>query len=552
MLTDRCAYLLGLLLMLQLPWDVRSSRLAATGLALLSGLLAVVALAWWALGPGRPAWPFLSPNRLAAYLAFGTVLALAVSSLWNRWGMRWGLRAAALLCGLAVLATTSRGGVLALAAGLAIWAALSGRLRLRLLIPAAALLAVAMGTVYLVRVTWGGDPYQHDRLRIWRAAAAVWADHPLTGVGPGQLHYRSGPYQFPQDLSDSVARYSRRWRQAHSAYLQVLAEEGTLGALAFGAALALFLAGLIRPGPGPRGLPLVVSLAPLAALLAQGLVDDLPQSPALVWPPLVLFAATVVPARPARKEVRWPRMPVTAAMAAGVAILYAAWGVVLAPYLAERAALGAAAARGEERIAGLERASRLNPLHAGTPVQLGRTLAPEDRPLGPARFVRAARVLEPAARLSPLDPEVRVAAGRIQMRGHLEVAADRGTAWRAKVHYGEAALEDRCDALTLLEAARAYAVLGSTDIAEIYVVTALDAEPRFLAAHLEYVRLLGAAGDLDRARRAMRDLGWAREEISQKRASTKREKILVRLDEAELQRLERLLSEAGAEEGPRE
>jgi len=164
-----------------------------------------------------------------------------------------------------------------------------------------------------------------------------------------------------------------------------------------------------------------------------------------------------------------------------------------------------------------------------------------------ADYVRAAGALDRAARLAALDPEVQKAAGRIHVRGHLEVAADPGTAWRARRHYGVAMRCDPQDAVLMLEAARAWAVLGDAEGALELTDEALRLEPLFLSAHLERVRLLGGQDRVDQARSALRTLERARAEALPLRAGTGRERILVRLDEEDLGRLRRLL--AGHEEG---
>lgn len=73
------------------------------------------------------------------------------------------------------------------------------------------------------------------------AAARVYADYPLIGVGPGMFNYY-------------VQSYSRRGglrafdtnREAHCLYLEIAAEQGTLGLFAFGAAVATSLIWLFR------------------------------------------------------------------------------------------------------------------------------------------------------------------------------------------------------------------------------------------------------------------------------------------------------------------
>jgi putative inorganic carbon (hco3(-)) transporter len=73
------------------------------------------------------------------------------------------------------------------------------------------------------------------------AAALVFADHPVLGVGPGMFRYYSREYGNPLGL-----RFLEGDREAHSLYLGLAADHGLLGLLIFLAILYLTLRGLNR------------------------------------------------------------------------------------------------------------------------------------------------------------------------------------------------------------------------------------------------------------------------------------------------------------------
>lgn len=78
------------------------------------------------------------------------------------------------------------------------------------------------------------ESYQH-RVLAWKAGWAMFKDNPLTGVGVGEFANASGMKYWP-------GQGGRHWLNAHSLYVQVVAELGLLGAVTF----AIFLIYLLR------------------------------------------------------------------------------------------------------------------------------------------------------------------------------------------------------------------------------------------------------------------------------------------------------------------
>lgn len=97
------------------------------------------------------------------------------------------------------------------------------------------------------------DTSVNDRYGLWKAAGAMWRDHPVAGVGIKNFpHYRDryAPVSVSSasDIGDAQAGFRRvELLSPHNLYLLVLSEQGLAGALAWAAALlALLVAGVRR------------------------------------------------------------------------------------------------------------------------------------------------------------------------------------------------------------------------------------------------------------------------------------------------------------------
>ncbi|WP_051966240.1 O-antigen ligase family protein [Kitasatospora mediocidica] len=104
-----------------------------------------------------------------------------------------------------------------------------------------------------------------DRYDLWATAAAIWADHPVTGAGPksfAQLRDSHAPLRLSSasDAADSTIGFEREpLLSPHNMYFLVLSEQGLLGMVAYGGLfLALLLGCLRRPGEaGPAAVGLL-------------------------------------------------------------------------------------------------------------------------------------------------------------------------------------------------------------------------------------------------------------------------------------------------------
>jgi O-antigen ligase len=146
-----------------------------------------------------------------------------------------------------IMAAQSRGGLLALGAAVCV---LGYRSR-NSLTPLAATLALTAAAVLVVFPSGVFDryasilQYQTDesavaRLAVWKAGLQMFADHPLTGVGAGAFETVYGMYYIDREGAGNI------WRAAHSSYIEVAAELGIFGLLAWLAVLASGFFTLVR------------------------------------------------------------------------------------------------------------------------------------------------------------------------------------------------------------------------------------------------------------------------------------------------------------------
>jgi putative inorganic carbon (hco3(-)) transporter len=259
-------------------------------LLVLMGIVGIVGVLQVALCPGLgPLEPVL--GRLARkchrahafysiYMTLAGVLSLvllATLPLLLAGGPRWRARGLAWLGGLAgLVATFVRGAWVGLLAGVVTLLGLMPRRRI-LAVGALLILAVAVFLVPAARrraesIVDPTDPTARERWAMWASAIAVARDHPLTGVGPGQVKRVYGAYAAPE-FRDKPRGHM------HNAPLQILAARGVVGLAAwlvlFGAFFTRAL-GVLRalpPGATRERALVAGSVAAIAGFLVGGLTE---------------------------------------------------------------------------------------------------------------------------------------------------------------------------------------------------------------------------------------------------------------------------------------
>lgn len=222
-------------------------------------------------------------NRVVMAGWFAVVISmLAAFALVTPGRGRWLIGATAAVCAVALGLTGSRGAWLAVLAGVAV--AAGGALRARgdrnsagrvAAIVAVVLLLVGVSASLAGEETAGKlDPTAlasgsaASRMQIWRGAAAMAADRPVFGYGPGRFLYGFPLHQPFQHAR--IEAVDTRPDQAHSWPLQLMAEGG-LPAAAMG--VAIFATALYAGASGVRrrDATALVATAGLAAYGVQAL-----------------------------------------------------------------------------------------------------------------------------------------------------------------------------------------------------------------------------------------------------------------------------------------
>jgi O-antigen ligase len=241
----RKVLLLGSLWVLRdaLP-DSRAAVRALMGLLAVLGVVSVIGIAQALFCPQITAWAAVL-GRVAKrchrahafysiYMTFAGVLNVVLLAalpelLRTRGRPRWSV--GAWLLGLVAFALTYvRGGWLGFACGVAV---LATTLRRRGAVLFGALVALAVALLLLpgVRdrarsIADPNDPTSSERLLMWRSGLQIARDHPIVGVGPGQVRRVYPDYAAPE-----VANKHRG--HLHNSAIQILVERGVLGLVAW-------------------------------------------------------------------------------------------------------------------------------------------------------------------------------------------------------------------------------------------------------------------------------------------------------------------------------
>lgn len=186
---------------------------------------------------------FLTANQLAAFMLL-TGFPLVGTAFHSEGRRRWALAAAGGLCFLVLILTRSKGGWLACTFGVAILILTADRPLIRRHGRLLASAAIALALLWLLATVSGVAPAPHRyadsfvvRVGYWTTSLRMVAKRPWLGVGPGSW---SAWYPMLKE-----ARFEET-QSAHSAYLQILAENGVVGLLMFAGLSIAALRGVAR------------------------------------------------------------------------------------------------------------------------------------------------------------------------------------------------------------------------------------------------------------------------------------------------------------------
>jgi O-antigen ligase len=306
--TTRGVLLFALLLPLGASRALHGARSRVLGVAFVGACLVnaiVASLQYWAglplfrletLGGRVDASAFAgNDGYLALTLALGGVICLGSGLAARRAGSRVAAAGAGLVLLSGIAVNQNLTAVLALAAGAVVLLALWGHRRVVIgatvvvLVAGAALIAHpalsrrAQDTLQTARAgEW--DRLLTYRLGPWAAALEMARERPLVGWGPGTFGAEFVPHRLRAEL-----RWHRRfvnpflagsYTEAHSDYLQAVAEAGLAAGLAAVGAAAALMVGLLRVARHAQDVSARHEAVVLLALLAAG------AAAALAWFPL--------------------------------------------------------------------------------------------------------------------------------------------------------------------------------------------------------------------------------------------------------------------------
>jgi O-Antigen ligase len=345
-----------------------------------------------------PFGPFVSKNHFAGYVEMGAIVALGLAlglaraaggsgALdWTRSSRAWrpllGFFGLAVIA-LAILVSLSRGGVVALSAGLLLFFGLRflvapGKWIRASVLPFVLALALVVGLLMVLPsetherigtlTSLGQEQSAPFRLRVWRDGLRAFGASPLVGFGAGAFADALAPFKSSSG--------ELRIEHAENDYVELLVELGILGAAAVAAAVTLStrsaLAGYRRQRHSLSRRLGPASLAALGALLVHGLFDFNLRIPSNA----VLFASiATLAAGLAEPPTETRARPVSIAVAAAA-------GAILVGVMTAGPSLVVPLYAGAQRV--------------------------QNASAGPARQLRAARVemaLRGAVAQRPADPE---------------------------------------------------------------------------------------------------------------------------------------------------
>jgi O-antigen ligase len=244
------SYLTALVVLVDCMQDRLTPRLAAQVYVAAASVAACFGLVQYFGNSLRAGATVGDPNDFAFFL----LAALALCAGLRGDGLTRLYDLAALLLGLGILATLSRGALAGFGAML-VFAVAAHQMRLRVLVGAAALAGVAVLGILLADPTKVTDSLHAkgqvaqqnvgERLLRWEAAAEMTYDHPVLGLGPAGFR-QNYDRQIDYRQTDVVTTLD----VAHDTYLEVASELGLPGLVAFAAVLGFGFRGAWRSARG--------------------------------------------------------------------------------------------------------------------------------------------------------------------------------------------------------------------------------------------------------------------------------------------------------------
>lgn len=239
--------------------DRRSAVLICGAFAISAALSTMVGAATGQEVEGRLTGTLADPNEFAAFLVPAVLIAGALAATAANIVRRMAFAGVAMVCGVGILLTGSRGGIIAALAALAAWLVFGGRWRFKVLAAAA-----LIGVVAVAYLNAYADPATRERVMqvteqeeltsdggtgrtdIWQVGLRAFDDNPIRGAGIGNYTEATPRYLDQPGLVRRSDFFLETPKVAHNMYLHVLVEVGVVGMALLGIALLLVVGSTVR------------------------------------------------------------------------------------------------------------------------------------------------------------------------------------------------------------------------------------------------------------------------------------------------------------------
>ncbi len=255
-------YLLGFLLVGIVFTATRNRRAAiliSGAFCLSAAISTVIGIAIGNRIEGRLVGTFADANEYAAFCVPALLIGGALAVMADTPLRRFGFGVAAMISGLGIVLSGSRGGIIAIGTALIVWTVFGGRWRMRVLVGGVAVAFLLVGYINtaaspatqarIATLTEGesfGKSGGTGRTDIWRVGLRAYDDHPTKGSGIGTYTAATPRYLARPGLVRRGDFFTETPKVAHNTYLHILVEIGTVGLALFIGIVLVCLAAAVR------------------------------------------------------------------------------------------------------------------------------------------------------------------------------------------------------------------------------------------------------------------------------------------------------------------